>query len=96
MTAREWRERVPHANGTRSRPLDQRERRTSCLTRRVPRMVALPSWPMGAARGEAALDGSRHMLGMPVGAEPEPGWGCTMGGRRAERMKATARTAVAQ
>jgi hypothetical protein len=42
MPAREWRERVPHAKGTRSGALDQRERRTSGLTRRVPHMVAVP------------------------------------------------------
>ena len=47
MPAREWRETVPHAKGTRSGALDRREGRTSGLTRGVPRTVAVPEGRVG-------------------------------------------------
>ncbi len=84
MPAREWREKVPHTNGTLSGALDRRERRRSCLTRRrVPRME---QFPKGAARGQAALGGPRRMRSMGA----EPGWGCTISNRTAECVEATA------
>ncbi len=92
MPAREWRERVPHAKGMQSGALDRRERRTSCLTRRVPRMVAEPEGrcTRRSRVGWASADAQHERcagVGLYDGISDD---------RTAERVKATAMTAVTQ